>query len=64
MEFMEKRIPGIQGVLNQTPVGNRIEMIQLMAAVGELVGESGDKLHGAGEPANKTIYGNTNFDLY
>lgn len=64
MEFMEKRIPGIQGVLNQTPVGNRIEMIQLMAAVGELVGESGDKLHGASGTKIASIYPNTDFEKY
>lgn len=57
-------IPGLRQALDETGAGNRIEIIQAMARLGDLVGE--DHGHGVtGAPAKDApIYGNTNFALY
>lgn len=60
---LEKNIPGLRQVLNETGAGNRIEMINLMAAIGDLLGEDGG--HGVpGYSGEKSLYPNTNFGLY
>lgn len=60
---LEKNIPGLRSVFNETGAGNRLEMIQLLAAVGELVGE--DNGHGVpGYGGEKSLYPNTNFGQY
>lgn len=57
------KVPGLTQMLNETGAGNRIEMIRLMAAVGELIGEDGG-LRGAQAGAEKSIYPNTDFKRY
>lgn len=57
------KVPGLTQMLNETGAGNRVEMIRLMAAVGELIGEDGG-LRGAEAGAEKSIYPNTDFNRY
>ena len=60
---LEKNIPGLRQVLNETGAGNRIEMINLMAAIGDILGEDGG--HGVpGYGGEKSLYPNTNFGQY
>jgi hypothetical protein len=60
---LSQNIPGIREALNETGAGNRIEMIQLMAAIGDLLGE--DNGHGVpGYGGEKSLYPNTNFGQY
>lgn len=60
---LERSVPNLRQVLNETGAGNRIEMIQLMAAIGDLVGE--DNGHGVpGYGGEKSLYPNTNFGQY
>lgn len=61
---LSEKIPGFREMLNETGAGNRIEMIQFMAAVGNMFGE--DAGHGADGAAGgeKTLYPNTNFGMY
>lgn len=60
---LAEKIPGLTAMLNETGAGNRIEMIRLMAAFGDLVGEDGgDRSGGAG--VEKSIYPNTDFKKY
>lgn len=60
---LEKNIPGLRQVLNETGAGNRIEMINLMAAIGDMLGEDGG--HGVpGYGGEKSLYPNTNFGQY
>ena len=60
---LERNIPGLRAAFNETGAGNRIEMINLLAAIGDLVGEDGG--HGApGYGGEKTLYPNTNFGQY
>ena len=61
-DALSAKIPGLVDMLNETGAGNRIEMIRLMAAVSELVGEDGGATGAAGgEPS---IYPNTDFRKY
>lgn len=57
------KVPGLTQMLNETGAGNRVEMIRLMAAVGELIGEDGG-LRGTQAGAEKSIYPNTDFKKY
>ena len=57
------KVPGLTQMLNETGAGNRVEMIRLMAAVGELIGEDGG-LRSAQAGAEKSIYPNTDFKRY
>lgn len=58
----ERKIPGLRQMMNITGAGNRVEMIQLMAEFGKLVGEDpGHMGEGAHE---KTLYPNTDFSRY
>jgi hypothetical protein len=60
---LESDIPGLRQVFNETGAGNRIEMIKLMAAIGDLVCEDND--HGVpGYGGEKSLYPNTNFGQY
>lgn len=60
---LEKSVPGLRQVLNETGAGNRVEMIQLMAAIGDMLGE--DNGHGVpGYTGEKSLYPNTNFGQY
>lgn len=58
-------IPNLINFLNETGVGNRIEAIQLLAYVGNLVGEDTPKVAGTGGVGQgQSLYPNTNFDIY
>lgn len=60
---LERAVPNLRQALNETGAGNRVEMIQLLAAVGDMVGE--DTGHGApGYGGEKSLYPNTNFEQY
>lgn len=60
---LEMSIPGLRAAFNETGAGNRIEMIQMLAAIGDLVGEDGG--HGVpGYGGEKSLYPNTNFGQY
>lgn len=61
-DALAAKIPGLVDMLNETGAGNRIEMIRLMAAVSELVGEDGGANGATG--AEKSIYPNTDFRRY
>ena len=66
IEKLEPAIPNIRQVLNQNGMGNRIEVIQLLAKFGEMVSEdTGNALSaksGSDPIANR--YGNTDFSRY
>ncbi len=65
LEAMEKAIPNLRQALNYTGAGNRIEMIRMLAFVGDLTKEDTFKGFGANSGAVRSnIYGNTNFGLY
>ncbi len=65
LEAMEKAIPNLRQALNYTGAGNRIEMIRMLAFVGDLTKEDTFKGFGANSGAvRSSIYGNTNFGLY
>lgn len=66
IEVMEKQIPELRTMLNETGAGNHPVMIKAMAMVGKLVAEeNGSKLLG-GQPQSgaPSIYSNTNFKKY
>lgn len=62
-DALAAKVPGLVDMLNETGAGNRVEMIRLLAAVSEVLGEDGGLRDGAGG-AEKSIYPNTNFGLY
>ena len=62
-DALAAKVPGLTQMLNETGAGNRVEMIRLMAAVGELIGEDGG-LRSAQAGAEKSIYPNTDFKRY
>ncbi|ANR70650.1 hypothetical protein AXF19_06435 [Selenomonas sp. oral taxon 126] len=62
-DALSTKVPGLSAMLNETGAGNRVEMIRLMAAVGELIGEDGG-VRGGAAPAEKSIYPNTDFSRY
>ena len=64
IEALEKTIPNLRTVLNETGAGNRIEIIRAMAMVGELTKEDGNRTNGAGSGADANIYTNTDFSKY
>ena len=62
-DALSTKVPGLSAMLNETGAGNRIEMIRLMAAVGELIGEDGG-VRGGNAGQEKSIYPNTDFSRY
>lgn len=63
VDALEKKIPGIRTALNETGAGNRIELVQAFALLGEIVGE--DTFRGFGGAAKQTsVYDSTNFKKY
>ena len=62
-DALAAKVPGFTAMLNETGAGNRVEMIRLMAAVGELIGEDGGDRNGSGG-MEKSIYPNTDFKKY
>lgn len=64
IEALEKIEPNIRKALNETGAGNRVEIIRVMAKIGELTSE--DTFRGFGSPSQgaANIYPKTNFNLY
>lgn len=62
-DALAEKVPGLTQMLNETGAGNRVEMIRLMAAIGELIGEDGG-LRSAQAGTEKSIYPNTDFNRY
>ena len=62
-DALAAKIPGLTAMLNETGAGNRVEMIRLMAAFGELIGEDGGDRNGSAG-MEKSIYPNTDFKKY
>lgn len=62
-DALAQKVPGLVSMLNETGAGNRVEMIRLMAAFGELIGEDGGDRNGSGG-VEKSIYPNTDFNKY
>ena len=62
-DALSTKVPGLSAMLNETGAGNRVEMIRLMAAVGELIGEDGG-VRGGNAGQEKSIYPNTDFSRY
>ena len=66
VEVLERQIPELRAMLNETGAGSHPVMVKAMAAIGKLVAEdNGNKLLG-GQPqaGNTSIYSNTNFKKY
>jgi len=66
VEVLERQIPELRAMLNETGAGSHPIMVKAMAAIGKLVAEdNGNKLLG-GQPqaGNTSIYSNTNFKKY
>ncbi len=64
LEALEKVSPGIRQALNETGAGNRVELIRVFAAIGELVGEDNFRGFGAAAANKSSHYGNTDFSKY
>ena len=62
-DALAAKVPGFTAMLNETGAGNRVEMIRLMAAIGDLVGEDGGDRNSSGG-VEKSIYPNTDFNKY
>ena len=66
IEALEAQVPGLRQALTETGAGNRIEIIRMAAALGDLVSE--DTFKGFGSLAmghgQDNIYGNTDFSKY
>jgi hypothetical protein len=62
-DALAAKIPGLTAMLNETGAGNRVEMIRLMAAFGDLIGEDGGDRNSSGG-TEKSIYPNTDFNKY
>lgn len=62
-DALAAKVPGFTAMLNETGAGNRIEMIRLMAAIGDLIGEDGGERNSSGG-TEKSIYPNTDFKKY
>jgi len=62
-DALAAKVPGFTAMLNETGAGNRVEMIRLMAAIGDLIGEDGGDRNGSGG-TEKSIYPNTDFNKY
>ena len=62
-DALAAKVPGFTAMLNETGAGNRVEMIRLMAAIGDLIGEDGGDRNGSGG-TEKSIYPNTDFKKY
>lgn len=64
LEALEAVSPGIRQALNETGAGNRVELIRVFAAIGELVGEDSFRGFGTAAGGKSTRYENTDFSKY
>lgn len=61
---LETKVPGIKAMLNETGAGNRVEMIRLLAEIGNLTGEDAGHLGGTAGTVTANVYNKTNFKKY
>lgn len=65
VQFMERSVPNIRQILNETGAGNRIEFIRVFSALGRAVSEDHGTTAGSGSHAkNDNPYPNTDFSKY
>ena len=64
LEALEKVSPGIRKALDETGAGNRVELIRVFAAIGELVGEDNFRGFGAMAANQSSHYDKTDFSKY
>lgn len=62
VETLEKTIPGIRQVLNETGAGNRVEVLQALAMFGKMVQEDHGPEGKATAGNTDNMYPNTNWD--
>ena len=48
LQAIEKKVPEIRAVLERAGVGNNLHMLNALALIGEMVGESGNFMYGGG----------------
>lgn len=65
VQFMERSVPNIRQILNETGAGNRIEFIRVFSALGRAISEDHGTTAGSGSHAkNDNPYPNTDFSKY
>lgn len=64
IEALEKVVPGIRAALNETGAGNRLEIVQAFARMGELVREDGFRGFGSSTGQTDARYDKTDFSKY
>lgn len=64
IEALEKQIPGLRNALNETGVGNRVELVKAFSLLGQLVSEDSFRGFNGVVPQRDNIYKNTDFNNY
>jgi hypothetical protein len=64
IEALEKQIPGLRQALNETGVGNRVELVKAFSLLGQLVGEDNFRGFTGIVPQKDNLYENTDFSKY
>lgn len=65
VQFIERSVPNIRQILNETGAGNRIEFIRVFSALGRAISEDHGTTAGSGSHAkNDNPYPNTDFSKY
>lgn len=65
VQYIERSVPNIRQILNETGAGNRIEFIRVFSALGRAVSEDHGTTAGSGSHAkNDNPYPNTDFSKY
>ena len=64
IEALEKQIPGLRNALNETGVGNRVELVKAFSLLGQLVSEDSFRGFSGIVPQRDSIYKNTDFSNY
>lgn len=65
VQFIERSVPNIRQILNETGAGNRIEFIRVFSALGRAIREDHGTTAGSGSHAkNDNPYPNTDFSKY
>lgn len=65
VQFIERSVPNIRQILNETGTGNRLEFIRVFSALGRAISEDHGTTAGSGSHAkNDNPYPNTDFSKY
>lgn len=64
IEALEKQIPGLRQTLNETGVGNRVELVKAFSLLGQLTSEDNFRGFGGIVPHRDNLYENTDFSRY